>query len=148
MKVLITGSNGFVGKNFLVKLSEQEIEFDTFTRKDSIVSLEEKLCACDFVVHLAGVNRPDNQQEFAEGNTELTELICNIIKKNSLLIPVIFTSSIQAELDNAYGISKRNAEKALEQLSKTNGNFVLNYRLPNVFGKWCKPNYNSVVATF
>lgn len=148
MRVLVTGANGFVGKNLLVKLSEQEIEFDTFTRKDSIVSLEAKLCACDFVVHLAGVNRPENQQEFAAGNTELTQTICGIFKRNSLSIPVIYTSSIQAELDNAYGVSKLNAEKALEQLSESNGNSILNYRLPNVFGKWCKPNYNSAVATF
>ena len=148
MKVLITGSNGFVGTNLRLKLSEKEIEFDTFIRDDSINSLEKKLCSCDFVVHLAGVNRADKEQEFAEGNTELTQTICDIIKNNSLSIPVLYTSSIQAELDNAYGLSKRKAEKALEQLSVSNGNCILNYRLPNVFGKWCKPNYNSAVATF
>lgn len=148
MKVLITGSNGFVGKNLQVRLAEEEIEFDTFTRDDSITSLEEKLSACDALVHLAGVNRPKNEQEFVEANTELTQLICDIIKKNSFTMPVVYTSSIQAELDNAYGLSKRNAEKAFVELTESNGNLVLNYRLPNVFGKWCKPNYNSAVATF
>ena len=148
MKVLVTGANGFVGQNLLVRLKEEEIGLLTFLRSDSNEVLEQKINNCDFIVHLAGVNRPKNESEFAEGNTDLTKRITSVLDKLSLKTPVIFSSSIQAELDNPYGLSKKFAEDALNQLSKTNGNSVYNYRLPNVFGKWCKPNYNSAVATF
>ena len=148
MKVLVTGSNGFIGKNLQVKLTEKKIEFDVFTRQNNFIDLEQKLLRCNFVVHLAGINRPEDEREFEKGNTELTKSISDIVHKNNLSIPIIYTSSIQAELDNAYGVSKKKSENALIELSKLNGNKVLIYRLPNVFGKWCKPNYNSVVATF
>jgi len=148
MKVLITGANGFVGQNLQVRLKEEEIDFVTFVRNDSNEVLEEKIKDCDFIVHLAGVNRPKNESEFAEGNTDLTKRITSVLNQLNLKTPVIYSSSIQAELDNPYGLSKKFAEDALNQLSQTNGNSVYNYRLPNVFGKWCKPNYNSAVATF
>jgi UDP-2-acetamido-2,6-beta-L-arabino-hexul-4-ose reductase len=146
MKVLITGANGFVGKNLQVSLTEEKIEFQTFTRKDT--DLESKVNGCDFIVHLAGVNRPDNESEFFEGNTDLTKSIISILEKNNLNTPIIYSSSIQAERDNPYGLSKKYAEEALNAYSNQSDALVCNYRLPNVFGKWCKPNYNSAVATF
>lgn len=148
MNVLVTGANGFIGKNLLVRLKEENIEFTTFLRSDSIESLKDKVQNCNFIVHLAGVNRPENENEFTEGNTDLTKTIANMLKVQGLKTPVIFSSSIQATLDNPYGLSKMFAEDALSELSQINGNIVYNYRLPNVFGKWCKPNYNSAVATF
>jgi UDP-2-acetamido-2,6-beta-L-arabino-hexul-4-ose reductase len=148
VKALITGANGFVGQNLLIRLREEKIEFTTFVRNDSLFDLEQKIKDCGFIVHLAGVNRPKNEAEFIEGNADLTIKIAGILDKLQLKTPVIYSSSIQAELDNAYGSSKKLAEDALIQLSEKNGNAVYNYRLPNVFGKWCKPNYNSAVATF
>jgi UDP-2-acetamido-2,6-beta-L-arabino-hexul-4-ose reductase len=148
MKVLVTGANGFVGKNLIVRLTELDIAYDTFTRSDDISSLDTKVQNCDFIVHLAGVNRPENKAEFKKGNTDLTVQITNLLIKHNLTTPIIYSSSIQAEFDNPYGISKKQAEEALESLERNIGNTTLNYRLPNVFGKWCKPNYNSAVATF
>jgi len=148
MKVLITGSNGFVGKNLLVRLREMNIIYDTYTRTSTAEELVGKVIKADFIIHLAGVNRPDNEVEFKEVNTGLTERIAMILSDNDLKTPIVYSSSIQAASDNPYGNSKRLGEKALNKLSESNGNLVLNYRLPNVFGKWCKPNYNSVVATF
>jgi UDP-2-acetamido-2,6-beta-L-arabino-hexul-4-ose reductase len=148
MKVLVTGANGFVGQNLLVRLKEEEIKFTTFTRSDTIEDLEAKVQNCNFIVHLAGVNRPKNESEYTEGNTDLTTKVASILDRLNLKIPVIYSSSIQAELDNPYGLSKKLAEDALNKLADYNGNLIFNYRLPNVFGKWCKPNYNSAVATF
>jgi UDP-2-acetamido-2,6-beta-L-arabino-hexul-4-ose reductase len=148
MKVLVTGSNGFVGKNLLVRLSELDIDYDTFTRKDDLSVLAEKVQRCDLIVHLAGVNRPKDDIEFKQGNTDLTVNLCNLLIEQQLSIPIIYSSSIQADFDNPYGESKKQAEQALGLLNRNNGNVVLSYRLPNVFGKWCKPNYNSAVATF
>lgn len=145
MKVLITGSNGFIGKNLISHLNEMEnIEIFTFDRGDSIEKLNDIIKKIDFIFHLAGVNRPKDNAEFYLGNTKLTEEIINILKENNLKIPILLTSSIQAVLDNDYGKSKKNAEDAV--LEYNGNNFV--FRLHNVFGKWCKPNYNSVVATF
>jgi UDP-2-acetamido-2,6-beta-L-arabino-hexul-4-ose reductase len=148
MNVLITGANGFVGKNFQVFCNEKGIDFDTFTRENSIDELDAKIQKTDFIVHLAGINRPENIEDFKKGNTDLTSSICNLLIKYKNLAPVIYTSSIQADLNNPYGKSKLGAETALKQLQKKQGNQIFNYRLPNVFGKWCKPNYNSAVATF
>lgn len=148
MKVLVTGANGFVGKNLLVRLKEEGIEYDTLLRTHSFAQLTEKVLYCDFIVHLAGVNRSENEAELNEGNTELTQSIINVLVDKGLQTPIIYSSSIQAERDNAYGISKKLAEEALSSYATETGSAVFNYRLPNVFGKWCKPNYNSVVATF
>ena len=149
MKVLITGANGFIGKNLAAHLNErQDIEVVRFGREDAPSSLLRMLQDVDFVFHLAGVNRPQRVEEFDEGNTDLTETLCASIKASGRLIPVIYTSSIQAELDNPYGISKRGAEQALLNLSQQQGLPVYLYRLPNVFGKWARPDYNSAVATF
>lgn len=149
MKVLITGSNGFVGKNLVTHLSERrDIEVLHFTRDDDIAQLPLLVSEIDFVFHLAGVNRPQDPEEFRTGNTDLTQALCNSIKSSGRLVSVLYTSSSQAELNNPYGVSKRGAEDVLLKLNREHGSAVHLFRLPNVFGKWAKPNYNSVVATF
>ena len=130
-------------------LSERkEIEVVTFNRDDNPVSLNTKLDGVDFIFHLAGVNRPKNIEEFTVGNSDLTSKLCQAIIRTKRLIPTVYTSSVQAEQDNPYGHSKKNSEKILMDFSALSGSPVYIFRLPNVFGKWCKPNYNSVVATF
>lgn len=149
MRVLITGADGFIGRNLRLLLSErQDIQVETFTRLDSPETLPLKLRGVDWVFHLAGVNRPPELDEFEIGNVGLTEALCAAIRISKKTIPVIFASSVQAELDNPYGLSKRAAEGALRSLSAEMGNPVYIYRLPNVFGKWARPNYNSAIATF
>lgn len=149
MKVLITGANGFVGKNLIVHLNErQDVEVLTFGRSDDLNALGERVAQADFIFHLAGVNRPQDPAEFGQGNTELTVELCKAIEASGRQIPVVYTSSSQAALDNPYGASKRGAEEALQALSAQHGNPVHVLRLPNVFGKWARPNYNSAVATF
>jgi UDP-2-acetamido-2,6-beta-L-arabino-hexul-4-ose reductase len=149
MRVLVTGANGFIGKNLQVHLREQgDIAIDTFVNGESVAALEEKVAQADFIFHLAGVNRPQHESEFATGNFELTSALCAAVAKAGRRTPVAYTSSSQAELDNAYGRSKLAAEQALQQLADSTGTPVYLYRLPNVFGKWCRPNYNSAIATF
>ena len=149
MKVLITGHKGFIGKNLVVRLGELPgFDFLCFDCDDSLESLQDNVNEADAVVHLAGINRPKDVSEFSVGNADLTAMLCAIIKATGRHIPLILASSIQAELANPYGQSKRAAEQAVEQLCAETGNPAVIYRLPNVFGKWCKPNYNSVVATF
>lgn len=148
MKVLVTGADGFVGKNLRVFLQEKGIEAILFTRNQATSVLKSAVTEVDFVFHLAGVNRPKDVTEFAKGNHELTECLCAAIRSAGRAVPVLFTSSIQAEYDNPYGVSKREAEIALESLSADVGSPVYLFRLPNVFGKWSRPNYNSAVATF
>ena len=149
MKVLVTGANGFIGKNLVLHLDKiEDIELLTYLRSDPVEQLYEKTMMADFVFHLAGINRPENDIEFSEGNVELTGELCNAIRASERTIPVLYTSTIQAKLDNPYGKSKKQAEELLCKLSEEIANPVYIYRLPNVFGKWCRPNYNSVVATF
>lgn len=149
MRVLVTGSNGFIGKNLIVRLSElTDFEVHQFVRNDGLETLAGKVAVADAVVHVAGVNRPKDVSDFTLGNADLTALLCEAIKDTGRHIPLLLASSIQAELHNPYGESKRAAEMAVEQLSAQTGNPAVIYRLPNVFGKWCKPNYNSAVATF
>ena len=148
MRVLVTGSNGFIGKNLIVRLNELEISYEVFTRSNSAIDLQGLIEKSDFIIHLAGENRPEDEGDFEVVNSGLTSLICDkirIIEKN---IPIILASSTQAEYQNLYGKSKLRAELAVENLEKDTGNPSYIYRLPGVFGKWCKPNYNSVVATF
>lgn len=149
MKVLVTGANGFIGKNLLIHLRERAgIEVLSFLRTESLHMLAEKVRAADFIFHLAGVNRPQTESEFTEGNADLTRALCDAVQSSGRSIPILYTSSIQAERANAYGVSKLMAEDALRALEATAGVPVYIYRLPNVFGKWCRPNYNSAVATF
>ena len=149
MKVLVTGANGFIGRNLVVHLRERQgMEVLGFVRGDSPADLAASVAQADFVFHLAGVNRPKDEQEFAEGNRDLTLTLCDAIRATGRAIPVVYTSSMQAERDNPYGTSKRGAEEALAALAAEPGQAVWIYRLPNVFGKWCRPNYNSAVATF
>ena len=149
MKVLVTGANGFIGKNLVLRLHEQaDIEVLTFVRGQDATTLNELLAQADVVVHLAGENRPADVQSFADVNVGLTECICQGIRAKGRVVPLILASSAQAELDNPYGRSKLAAEQAVQALAHEQDNPAVIYRLPGVFGKWCKPNYNSVVATF
>ncbi len=149
MKVLITGANGFVGQNLIAHLAERaDIEVLRFTREDSLENLRCLVAQVECIFHLAGVNRPQDPLEFQAGNTDLTRTLCEAIKSCGRQIPLIYTSSSQAELDNLYGSSKRDAEHVLLELQSTQGSPVHLFRLPNVFGKWARPNYNSAVATF
>lgn len=145
MKVLVTGSRGFIGKNLVVHLSEMDnIEILEMDKDTKISDIKQDIESIDYILHLAGVNRPNDAAEFYEGNTDLTQQLVNLLRSKNLKTPIIYTSSIQAELDNDYGKSKKQAEDVI--LSYGNGSLV--YRFHNVFGKWCRPNYNSVVATF
>lgn len=143
MKVLITGSNGFIGKNLKTHLREKEtIEIIEFDKDDSFEKIEKNINDIDFIFHLAGVNRPQTVEEFYEGNSDLTKKIVDLIKDKD--IPLLVTSSIHALKDNDYGKSKKIAEEYIQENLKKY--YIV--RLHNVFGKWCRPNYNSVVATF
>lgn len=148
MKVLITGANGFIGKNLQAHLAQRkDIKVLCFSFKDDRSILHRLLKDVDFVFHLAGINRPSDP-EFFRDNLICTQSLCDEIEKSERKIPIIYTSSIQAELNNDYGISKKDAEEALFSFRKKYANPVHIFRLANVFGKWSKPNYNSVVATF
>ncbi|MBK1796000.1 NAD-dependent epimerase/dehydratase family protein [Devosia sp. WQ 349] len=148
-RVLVTGAHGFIGKNLVVRLRETGLfSITEFVRGDDISALPDLLASVDKVVHLAGENRPNDERLFAEVNTGLTEAICAAIRASGRQIPIVLASSAQAVQDNAYGRSKLNAEQAVLELSEQTGNPATIFRLPGVFGKWCRPNYNSVVATF
>lgn len=149
MRVLITGANGFVGKNLQVHLSERsDVEVLCFTREHPQADLQQLVAEADLVFHLAGVNRPEDPTEFQQGNADLTQRLCDALQESGKTIPVVYSSSIQALADNPYGASKRIAEEALLDFAKSSGAPVFIYRLPNVFGKWARPNYNSAIATF
>lgn len=149
MKILVTGSNGFIAKNLIQFLSEKpNVEVLKFHRNSLESELEQSVLAADWIIHLAGVNRPLNEQEFIQGNITLTQKIVDILKQAEKQTPIILSSSIQAERDNAYGQSKLGGEQALLELQQKQGNPVHICRLANVFGKWSRPNYNSAVATF
>ncbi len=148
-KVLVTGSAGFVGKNLLETLRlREDVELTAYDIDDDYSVLEEALGRVDFVFHLAGVNRPKNDAEFSVGNAGLTETIVRFLQNQKRSVPVLLCSSTQAALDNPYGKSKRQAEDSVFAYGKAAGTPVFVYRLPNLFGKWCRPNYNSAVATF
>ncbi|MBU3602780.1 NAD-dependent epimerase/dehydratase family protein [Polynucleobacter sp. AM-25C3] len=149
MKILVTGSNGFIGKNFIVRLCELEkFQVIAFDRSHSFRDLEFFVDQCDAIVHLAGVNRPDDIKEFSEVNIDLTARLCGMISATNRKIPLIVSSSAQAALANSYGESKLRSEELCKEFALSGNNPVIIFRLPGVFGKWCRPNYNSVVATF
>ncbi|WP_346880194.1 capsular polysaccharide biosynthesis protein CapF [Clostridium sp. UBA3061] len=149
MKILVTGANGFVGRNLIAELNNRGFndiyKFDIDTDKTLLNEYAEK---CEFVFHLAGVNRPKNEKEFMEGNFGFTSELLELLKKHNNKSSILITSSIQAEKDNLYGNSKRAGEELLFNYSKESGAKALVYRLPNLFGKWSRPNYNTVVATY
>ncbi len=165
MKVLVTGAKGFVGKNLCLALNnlkngydrtrsnlliEQVFEFDIDT---PIELLDEYTAQADFVFNLAGVNRPKNNEEFMQGNFGFASTLLDSLKKNKNTCPVMLSSSIQASLKgryagSEYGLSKKAGEDLFFDYAKQTGAKVLVYRFPNLFGKWCRPNYNSAVATF
>ena len=160
MKILVTGAKGFVGRNLCAELGniregkdrsfgdlkiDEIFEFDV----DSDPELLDEYCQrADFVFNLAGVNRPKEQSEFMAGNFGFAEVLLDTLKKYKNGCPVMISSSTQAELDNPYGQSKRAGEELMFRYSQESGAKVLVYRFPNLFGKWCRPNYNSAVATF
>lgn len=148
-KVLVTGAKGFIGKNLILELKNRGYETIFEYDLDTDPSLLEFFCKeADFVFHLAGVNRPKIQSEFMEGNFGFTSTLLNTMKQHNNTCPIMLSSSIQAELDNPYGRSKKAGEELLFKYGEETGAKVMVYRFPNVFGKWCKPNYNSAVATF
>lgn len=149
MKLLITGANGFIGKNLVLELQNRGYNDLLFYEEhNSEKELEWLIRQSSFIFHLAGVNRPKEAKEYVNGNVSLTEKIINIATKSDNCATVIFTSSIQASLDNPYGKSKKEAEDIIIDYSKKTEAIVKIFRLANVFGKWASPNYNSVVATF
>jgi len=148
-KVLVTGSEGFLGRNLCVALGRcDDVEILPFDVQNTVEELEQYVTDAEFIFHLAGVNRPKDEKEFAEGNTDLTRLLCKLAEKQNSRAPILLSSSMQAESENAYGRSKKAAENALVDYSRRTGVPVLIYRFPNLFGKWSRPNYNSVVSTF
>jgi UDP-2-acetamido-2,6-beta-L-arabino-hexul-4-ose reductase len=149
IRILITGGRGFLGRNLTAHLLERkDCETTIFGRGDSAEDLRNWLLEADVIFHLAGVNRPQDPIDFDRGNAELTEQSCQILREGGRAPKIVFSSSIQAEVANPYGASKAKAEKALRQFAREAGACVRIYRLKNLFGKWCRPNYNSVVATF
>jgi UDP-2-acetamido-2,6-beta-L-arabino-hexul-4-ose reductase len=152
-RVLVTGADGFIGKNIVVRLSElPNIVVITFVRGDEIEMLPNLVAQVDAVIHLAGENRPIEEVAYTQTNWGLTLALCNAIQQEIKMtgrqVPLMLASSIQAELNNAYGLSKLAAEQIVRQLFECTANPAVIFRLPSVFGKWCRPNYNSVVATY
>lgn len=149
MKILVTGAKGFVGKNILLRLKQEGYEdvvpFDIDT---SAEVLDAAVKDCDFVLHFAGVNRPKDASEFMSGNFGFTTELLGKLEAANNKATFLITSSIQAALDNPYGKSKKAAEDYIFEYAKRTGAKAFVYRLPNVFGKWCRPNYNSAIATF
>ena len=159
MKILVTGSNGFVGRNLVETLKNIKDNKDRtrdisvediflFDLNSSLDDLDRFTKDCDYVVNLAGINRPKNPEEFYEGNKGFIETLCSYLKKHKNKCPIIASSSIQVGKDNDYARSKKEGEDYLKEFSQSNGNPVYIYRFANLFGKWCKPNYNSVTATW
>ena len=149
MKILVTGSEGFVGKNLLQRLFEIDgYEVIEFNHQHNLDRLSDSVLQVDCVVHLAGVNRPKSENEFLQVNSVFTQALCQILEACNRKIPILFASSTQATLDNSYGKSKLKAENSLHKYAAITGSQIRILRLPNVFGKWSRPNYNSVVATF
>lgn len=149
MKILITGAKGFIGKNLIAELKNRNYnDILIFDKETDKVLLDEYCKVADFVFHLAGVNRSDVTSEYMEGNLGFTFELLEALKRSNNICPVMISSSIHAEKNSPYGQSKKASEEILTEYCKISGATGYIYRFPNVFGKWCKPNYNSAVATF
>ncbi len=159
MKVLVTGANGFVGRNTvetLLNIKNESYHFNDikiddvfeFDKDSKLDDLKEFTKSCDFIINLAGVNRPKKANEFYEGNKGFIEVLCSLLIENNNKCPILISSSIQVGEDNDYAKSKKEGEDYILDFSKNFGNPVYIYRFANLFGKWCKPNYNSVTATW
>ncbi|ETT45161.1 NAD-dependent epimerase/dehydratase [Paenibacillus sp. FSL R7-269] len=147
--ILVTGAYGFIGRNLIASLKcKEDIEILRIGSKNSLQDLEEYALKADFIFHLAGINRPMNEEEFITGNFDYTQHLINILHSHGKNTPIVLSSSTQAQQDNSYGKSKRAAEEVVLSYGREVGVDTFVYRLPNVFGKWSKPNYNSVVATW
>lgn len=152
-RILVTGADGFIGKNLVFRFREMlGITVLPFVRGDNESSLADLVSGCDAIVHLAGENRPTDDAKFFAVNAGLTVALCEAINqeycKNGRHVPIVMASSTQVEQDNSYGRSKLAGESAIQKLAADTSNPSYIFRLPGVFGKWCRPNYNSVVATF
>jgi len=147
MKILVTGAKGFIGKNLCLTLKNKGYEVFEFDLGSTDADLHQFVKECDFIVHLAGINRPLSPQEFRDGNVNFSQKLIDVVEEEKSQAPILFSSSTQAALDNPYGQSKAMAESLFNNFG-FNGHPVYVYRLYNVFGKWCKPNYNSVIATW
>ena len=160
MKILVTGSKGFVGKNLVETLKtirdgkcniydiDKNIVIYEYDVDNSVDDLKEYTKDCDFVIHLAGINRPDKVEEFYKGNKGMVKFLCECLEANNNTCPVLVSSSIQASKNNDYGMSKKMSEDYLLKFGDKHRNEIYIYRFANLFGKWCRPNYNSVVATW
>jgi UDP-2-acetamido-2,6-beta-L-arabino-hexul-4-ose reductase len=147
--VLVTGSAGFVGKNLVLALRRRsDVTLEEYDLGTPLPQLEAALCQADVIFHLAGVNRPQAVEEFETVNVGLTRQICDRLGQCGRSPKIVLASSVQAEADNPYGASKKRAEEVLRRFAEEMGAPVVIYRLKNLFGKWCRPNYNSVTATF
>ena len=148
-RIVVTGADGFVAQNLIVRADENPAwNIVPITRASTGAALAEAVAGADVIFHLAGVNRPGNEAEFTLGNLDFTRQVIASIEAAGRAVPIVFSSSIQAEQGNPYGRSKKAAEDALLAFAERSGNPVHLFRLPNVFGKWARPNYNSAVATF
>ena len=147
MKILVTGANGFIAQNLIVHLKEKKHEVLSFARQDDPNLLSHFMSQADFIFHLAGVNRPENTAEYGQ-NVDLTKEVCSHLRRLGKRLPLVFSSSTQANLDVPYGMSKKMAENELLKLFEPSEVPLYIFRLPHVFGKWCRPNYNSAITTF
>ena len=149
MKILVTGAKGFIGKNLIAELRNRKYEEIYEFDRDTDISLLDFYCSnCDFIFHLAGVQRPKEEKEFMEGNFGFTSILLDLLKKYRNTCPIVVSSSIQASLDNPYGKSKKAGEDLMFTYAEETGAKVMIYRFPNVYGKCNKPNYNSAITTF
>lgn len=149
MRIAVTGANGFMGRNLVAHLRTQGgCEVSRITREHGPAEVRDAILGADFIFHFAGVNRPRTEAEFFSGNVGFTRDLCDTLLEGGRRTPIVFASSIHAESDTPYGRSKREAEEVLMRYAEAAGARVAIYRLPHVFGKWSRPNYNSVVATF
>lgn len=148
MAVVVTGAEGFIGRNLMIHLAERGTPTLGFDVGSDPAEMKAGIAAADVVFHLAGVNRPQTEVEFETGNAGLTSEVCDILAAAGSRAPLVITSSTQADRDNPYGRSKLAAEQAVLAHGAATGAPVHVFRLTNVFGKWARPNYNSAVATF